>query len=84
MLFDNFDRPAHDPYVNIADFMRCADKAVTGFPNPRPRHPVNREYIYQYNGTRNQAIGVVNSLTGDVVTIYTTVSNDWTGCANGL
>jgi hypothetical protein len=85
MLFD--DRgglPPHDPYVNVADFMRCADKAVTGFPDPRRRDGENVRYIYQYNGTKNQAIAVVNSRTSDVVTIYTTVGNDWTMCANSL
>lgn len=84
LLDDRGGLPPHDPYVNIADFMRCADKAVTGFPDPRRRDGPNVRYVYQYNGTKNQAIGVVNSTTGDVVTIYTTEGNDWTGCANGL
>jgi hypothetical protein len=84
MLFDVDDRPAHDPYVNVADFMRCADKAVSGFPDQRRRDGENLRYIYQYNGTANQAIAVVNTATGDIVTIYTTLNNDWTGCANGL
>ena len=85
MLFDDFDRPAHEPYVNVADFMRCADKVVSyGFPDPTRGDGSNDVFIYQYNGTKNRAIAVVNSSTGDVVTIYTTVSNDWTGCANAL
>jgi hypothetical protein len=33
MLLDDEDRPAHDPYENIPDFMRCVDKVVSyGFP----------------------------------------------------
>lgn len=83
MLLDVDDRPAHDPYVNIPDFMTCTDKVVSyGF--PRPGDPGNTRLIYQYNGTSNQASAVVNDATGDIATIYTSVSNDWTGCANGL
>jgi len=83
MLLDVDDRPPHDPYVNIPDFMACADKVVSyGF--PRPGDPGNTRLIYQYNGTSNQASVVVNDATGDIATIYTSVGNDWTGCANGL
>ncbi|MGH4026566.1 MAG: hypothetical protein ACRDRV_18480 [Pseudonocardiaceae bacterium] len=83
MLLDTDDRPPHDPYVNIPDFIRCADKVVSyGF--PRPGDPGNTRLIYQYNGTSNQAYVIVNDVTGDIASIYTSVSNDWTGCANGL
>lgn len=83
MLLDTDNRPAHDPYVNIPDFMRCTDKVVSyGF--PRPGDPGNTRLIYQYNGTSNQAYVIVNDVTGDIASIYTSVSNDWTGCANGL
>lgn len=82
MLLDTDDRPAHDPYVNIPDFMRCADKVVSyGF--PRPGDAGNTRLIYQYNGTRNTANVIVNDATGDIASIYTSASNDWTGCANG-
>jgi hypothetical protein len=27
---------------------------------------------------------VVNDATGDIASIFTSVSNDWTGCANAL
>lgn len=83
MLLDDDDRPAHDPYVNVADFLSCVDKVVSyGF--PRRGDPGNTRLIYQYNGTSNQAIVVVNDATGDIATIYTSASNDWTGCRNGL
>lgn len=83
MLLHDQDRPAHDPYVNIPDFMTCTDKVVSyGF--PRAGDPGNTQLIYQYNGTSNRATVVVNDSTGDIVTIYTSQSNDWTGCANGL
>lgn len=83
MLLDDEDRPAHDPYENVPDFMQCVDKVVSyGF--PRKGDPGNTRLIYQYNGTTNRAEVVVNDATGDIVTIYTSVSNDWTGCANGL
>jgi hypothetical protein len=83
MLLDDEDRPAHDPHENISDFMRCVDKTVSyGF--PRKGEPGNTRLIYQYNGTNQRAEVVVNDATGDIVTIYTSVSNDWTGCANAL
>lgn len=83
MILDTDDRGAHDPYVNIPDFIKCTDKVVSyGF--PRPGDPGNTQLIYQYNGTRNRATVVVNDTTGDIATIYTGVPNDWTGCANGL
>ena len=83
MLLDDEDRPAHDPYENVPDFMRCVDKVVSyGF--PRKGDPGNTRLIYQYNGTSNRAEVVVNDVSGDIVTIYTSVSNDWTGCANAL
>lgn len=83
MILDTDNRPAHDPYVNIPDFMRCVDKVVSyGF--PRPGDPGNTRLIYQYNGTSNQAYVIVNDVTGDIASIYTSVGNDWTGCANGL
>ena len=74
----------HDPHVDVAAFMRCADKVVSyGF--PRPGAPGNTVLHYQYNGTSKSALVVVNDVSGDIVTIYTPGNpNDWTGCANGL
>ncbi|MEJ3652445.1 hypothetical protein WEH80_05525 [Actinomycetes bacterium KLBMP 9759] len=78
---DNFQR--HDPYVNIPDFIRCVDELVSyGF--PRPGDPGNTKLMKNYNGTSDQAIVVVNNVTGDIVTVYTTRGNDWSGCANAL
>lgn len=51
---------------------------------PRPGDPGKTKLIYQYNGTRDEAIAVINDVTGDIVTIYTTTSNDWAGCARSL
>lgn len=83
MMWDRDDRPPHDPYVDVASFMICADEVVThGF--PRPGDPGNTVLIYQYNGTRDRAVAAVNDTTGDVITIYTTTSNDWAGCARSL
>jgi hypothetical protein len=84
MLDDHGTGEAHDPYVDIVAFMRCADKVVSyGF--PRRGDPGNTVLHYQYNGTSKSALAVVNHVTGDVVTMYTTnPGNDWAGCANGL
>lgn len=63
--------------------MRCVDQVVSyGF--PRKGDPGNTRLIYQYDGTSNRAEVVVNDATGDIATIYTSVSNDWTGCASAL
>ncbi|MEJ2862824.1 hypothetical protein [Actinomycetospora flava] len=70
----------HDPFVDVASFMRCADRTVShGF--PRPGDPGNTQLIYQYMGTARRAVVVVNDDTGDVVTIFTTPADDWTTCA---
>jgi hypothetical protein len=86
MYFDRDDRDeqnAHDPYVNVLDFMKCVDKVVSyGF--PRPGTGGNITLNYQYDGTKQLATVGVNPATGDVVTIYTRTPDDWTGCANGL
>ena len=86
MLFDDDlrDPPvAHDPFVNPLDFMKCADKAVAGFPRSGTG-PGNTSYIYQYEGTAKRALVIVNDATGDIASIYTEPSNDWTACALGL
>ena len=76
-------RPRHDPYADVRSFMICTDEVVShGF--PRPGDPGKTKLIYQYNGTRDEAIAVINDVTGDIVTIYTTTSNDWAGCARSL
>lgn len=86
MYFDRDDRDeqnAHDPYINIVDFMKCVDKVVSyGF--PRPGKSGNITLNYQYDGTKELAVVGVNPATGDIVTIYTRKPDDWTGCANGL
>ena len=84
MLDDHGTGEAHDPYVDIVAFMRCADKVVSyGF--PRPGDPGKTVLHYQYNGTTKSALVVVNDATGDIVTMYTTnPGNDWVGCADGL
>ena len=86
MYFDRDDRDeqnAHDPYVNIPDFMKCVDKVVSyGFPRPGKRGNITLNY--QYDGTKGLARVGVNPTTGDIVTIYTRKPDDWTGCANGL
>lgn len=88
MLLDADDRPdgqRHDPYVNVADFMRCVDTVIIGgFPRAGDR-PEYTKLIKQYNGTDSQAIVVINHLTGDVVTVYTAPrDNEWSACANAL
>jgi len=88
MMLDRDDREGgniHNPYVNVADFMRCADEVVThGFPRPGNR-PGNIKLIKQYNGTASRGIAVINESTGDVATIYTEPrDDDWTACANAL
>lgn len=88
MLFDDELRNPpvrHDPYVNIPDFVRCAEKAVRGFPRPASKAGYTN-YIYQYSGvTSGRTYMTVNDVTGDVATIYTDpLSNDWTTCATAL
>lgn len=80
MLFDDVERTPHDPFVDVPNFMSCVDRVVSyGF--SRPADAGKTRYIYQYNGTADTAIVVVNDDTGDVVTIYTRKPNDWAGCA---
>jgi hypothetical protein len=38
---------------------------------PRPGDPGKTKLIYQYNGTRDEAIAVVNDATGDIVSPLT-------------
>jgi hypothetical protein len=85
MRYDGTDGAAHDPFVNVADFMRCADQVVSyGFPRPS-KDPGNITLIKQYNGTSSRAIVAVNESTGDIATIYTEPGPDeWTACANAL
>lgn len=81
MMRDPRPSGPHDPYVDINDFMRCADRVVSyGF--PRPGDPGNTRYITQYHGTQRRGNVVVNDATGDIVTIYTEPNNDWTECAH--
>jgi len=78
---------AHDPAVNVADFMRCTDRVVSyGFPRPGGAgNPGNIALVKQYNGTSSRAIVAVNEATGDIATIYTESEvDDWTGCAHAL
>jgi hypothetical protein len=83
MWLDVDDRKRHDPYVDVAAFMRCADKVVSyGFPRTRPSGEIRLNY--QYNGTKDLAYANVNPSTGDVISFYTRIDNDWVGCANGL
>lgn len=78
---------AHDPSVDVADFMRCVDQVVSyGFPRPGGiKNPGNITFIKQYNGTSNRAIVAVNESTGDIATICTEPRpDDWSGCAHAL
>jgi hypothetical protein len=78
---------AHDPFVDVADFMRCVDRVVSyGFPRPGGiKNPGNVALIKQYDGTSSRAIVAVNEATGDIVTIYTEPRpDDWTRCAHAL
>lgn len=81
MRHDDPDREVHDPYVDIPNFMRCADEVISyGFPR-KSRAPGNIALIKQYNGTSSQAIVAINELTGDIATIYTEpAADDWAGC----
>ncbi len=85
MMLDNADRNAHNPYVHLVDFMRCADEVISyGFPRPAS-NPDYTALHKQFNGTSGLAIAVINDLTGDVVTIYTVGRDDqWSACANSL
>jgi len=74
---------AHDPYVNIPDFMRCIDKVVS-YGSSRPVNDGTITLNHQHNGTKELATVAVNPATGDIVTISTRTPDDWTGCANGL
>jgi hypothetical protein len=85
MRYDGSEGEAHDPYANVADFMRCVDEVVSyGFPRPS-KDPGNLDLIKQYNGTSSRAIVAVNEATGDIATVYTEPRvDDWTGCATAL
>jgi hypothetical protein len=78
-------RSAHDPYADVAGFMRCADKVVSdGFPRPATDSRYS-DLHYQYVGTKQIAHAVVDDDTGDVATIYTEpVADDWANCAAAL
>ena len=71
----------HDPFSDVVGFMKCLDRIIShGF--PRPGDPGNTRVIYQYRGTAQQAVVVVNDASGDVVTAWTTpAADDWTTCA---
>lgn len=86
MRHDGSPGDAHDPFVDVASFVRCVDRVVSyGFPRTLPKHPANVSLIKQYNGTSSRAIVAVNEATGDVVTIYTEPRpDDWAGCAHAL
>ena len=87
MRYDGSPGQAHDPSVDVADFMRCVDEVVSyGFPRPGgTKNPGNITLIKQYNGTSSRAIVAVNESTGDIATIYTEPRpDDWTGCAHAL
>jgi hypothetical protein len=85
MRADGSDGVPHDPFVNVADFLRCVDHVVSyGFPRPS-KDPGNIDLIKQYRGTSSRAIVAVNESTGDIATIYTQPEiDDWTGCATAL
>jgi hypothetical protein len=82
---DGSDGVPHDPFVNVADFMRCVDHVVSfGFPRPS-KDPGKIDLIRQYRGTSSRAIVAVNEFTGDIATIYTQPEiDDWTSCATAL
>jgi hypothetical protein len=86
MRHDEPERPVHDPFVGLEDFMRCVDEVVSyGFPRKNPLVPWNVALIKQFHGTSSRAIVTVNELTGDIVTIYTEPRpDDWAGCVAPL
>ncbi|WP_214406991.1 hypothetical protein [Pseudonocardia lacus] len=86
MRHDEPERPVHDPFVGLGDFMRCVDEVVSyGFPRKNTGVPWNVALIKQYQGTSSRAIVTVNELTGDIVTIYTEPRpDDWAGCVAPL
>ncbi|MBQ6644226.1 MAG: hypothetical protein IJH84_24790 [Saccharopolyspora sp.] len=81
MMWDERPSGPHDPYVNVGDFMRCADRVVSyGFPRPAT-NPAYTRYILQYRGTERTGNVVVDPRTSDIASIYTSLENDWTECA---
>lgn len=82
MVFDDLDRPAHDPFLDVPNFMRCVDRVVSyGFPT-KPNANGNR--LYKLNQmTPGEANVVVNEATGDIATIYVE-RGTWAQCASQL
>lgn len=81
MMWDERPGEAHDPFVDVNGFMRCADRVVSyGFPRDA-QDPKYTRYILQYQGTARRGNVVVNPVNGDIASIYTEPNNDWGGCA---
>ena len=82
MLFDDLDRPPHDPFSDIPNFMRCVDRVVSyGFP---AKQSTNGNRLYTLNQrTSGEAHVVVNEATNDIATIYMT-SGTWAQCVSQL
>lgn len=79
MMLDG--RVAHDPYTDVAGFMRCVDRVVSyGFVRDAS-NAAYRQHIFQYHGTKRRAHVVFDENNGDIVTIYTKPDNDWAECA---
>lgn len=81
MFFDDRPGGAHNPYTDVAGFMRCADRTVSfGFVRDASQ-PAYKRHIYQYRGTDRSAQVVYDENNGDIVTIFTNPENDWAECA---